>query len=110
MPIRHFWTPAEDDILRAYRLNSCGWAEIAHALGVSASSARERARAIGIRRPRHMPADDPADPPQDPYREPLPAGHPVAWAVLTDSTLLAGTTSPWPPLPPATASIHSSEA
>jgi len=101
MPRKHYWTPAEDEILRIHCANRQSWDEIAAALGISRSTARERGRAIGARRRAvTIPAPD-ADMLTDPNRDPLPAGHPIAWAVLTEGTALEGTASPWPPLPPA---------
>lgn len=100
MPPKHFWTPARDEVLRTHRTNRASWADIALSLGVTPDAARERARTMGLRRPPRQPEPDP---PNDPDRAPLPPGHPVAWSVLTEGTLLAGTASPWPPLPPADA-------
>lgn len=97
---RHLWTPLEDDALHTHRANHTRWVDIAHALGVTVHMARERARAIGVRRYSAARTLEALEPSTDPNREPLPAGHPVAWAILTDGTSLAGTASPWPPLPP----------
>lgn len=101
MPRKHYWTPAEDEVLRVHRANRQSWDEIAAALGISRSTARDRGRAIGARRP--TPGRPGPDPEMlaDPNRDPLAAGHPIAWAVLTEGTTLAGAASPWPPLPPA---------
>lgn len=100
MPRKHYWTPAQDDTLRAHRARRQSWDEIAASLGVSRSTARDRGRAIGATRPQATSQVQVADMLADPNREPLPAGHPIAWEVLTEGTLLGGSASPWPPLPP----------
>ncbi len=99
MPRKRYWTPADDDVLRTRRAKHRSWDDIAAALGVSRSTARERGRTIGASRPARTIPDLDTDPLTDPNREPLPAGHPVSWAILTDGTSLEGTYSPWPPLP-----------
>lgn len=102
MPRKHYWTPADDDALRTHRAKRSSWDDIAAALGVSRSTARDRGRAIGALRPERSIPDPTTDPLADPNREPLPAGHPVSWAILTAGTSLEGTSSPWPPLPALT--------
>jgi len=101
MPLKHYWAPADDEALRTRCANRQSWDEIAAVLGVSRSTARERGRAIGARRPAPATPLPDAVTLGDPNRDPLPAGHPIAWAVLTEDTALAGAASPWPPLPPA---------
>lgn len=104
MPPKHFWTPARDEVLRTHRTNRASWTSIALSLGVTPDVARERARAMGVRRPVRQPESP--EPSCDPERPPLPPGHPIAWSVLTEGTLLAGTAYPWPPLPPASDAIE----
>ncbi len=103
MPPKHFWTPAQDEILRTHRTNRQSWSSIAHSLGTTPDVARERARAIGIRRATAPHTTAVHESAADPDREPLPPGHPVSWSALTEGTLLDGTTCPWPPLPLADA-------
>lgn len=97
MPAPLVWSPGSDHALARLRAERRSWDTIARALGVSRWAAIERAKAIGAHAPRH-PQDRPA-PRAEPGREPLPAGHPVAWAVLTEGTLLAATPYPYPPMP-----------
>ena len=84
------WTPPRDAQMRRLRLQGATWAEIGASLGITVEMARERGRRIGAPRP---PATA-APPREDPARPPLPPGHPRAWRLLTEGTLLAG--SPWP--------------
>lgn len=88
------WTEARDAQLRRLRAEGALWAEVGRELGVSVDVARERARRIGVRRPVTAPRQPAND---DPMREPLPAGHPRAWRLLTDDTLMQG--EPWPGYP-----------
>jgi hypothetical protein len=92
------WTELRDRALRTLREQGKSWDLIATALGMSRWAAIERARAIGA----HIPLPPrPPRPEKGPGgREPLPAGHPLAWQVLTEGTLLAGEAYPYPPLPP----------
>ncbi len=85
------WSAARDLRLRRLRAEGAGWPAIAADLGVSADVARERGRRIGARPPAAA-AAAPAG--EDPGRAPLPAGDPRAWALLTEGTVLAGTS--WP--------------
>ncbi len=99
MPQPLVWTDTRDHALHAMRAGGAAWDAIAQAFGISRWAVIERARAIGA----HIPLPRPARPdvPQTQAdRLPLPAGHPIAWAVLTEGTLLAGTTYPFPPLGP----------
>ena len=85
------WTAPADFRLRRLRLEGASWEAIAEALGVSPAAAHARARLIGARRPLvGLAASD------DPARDSLPAGHPLAWGVLTQGTWLAGTRYPTP--------------
>jgi hypothetical protein len=86
------WTEARDARLRRLRSEGWHWPEIGAELGVTADVARERGRRIGA----PFPGLAPRPPREDPARQPLPPGHPRAWALLTDGTLLAG--SGWPGL------------
>lgn len=88
------WTEARDARLRRLRAEGASWAEIGPELGVSIDVARERARRIGARRPVAAPDRSLDD---DPMRDPLPAGHPRAWGLLTDGTLLRD--EAWPGYP-----------
>lgn len=103
------WSEARDARLRRLRAEGCGWHAIGQDLGVSPDMARERARRIGARRAARGLPDSQPDPQPDPWqhpdlhdprRPPLPAGHPLAWALLTRGTLLGN--DPWPPIRPAT--------
>ena len=84
------WSEARDAWLRRMRAEGLGWAEIAAELGVSPDVARERGRRIGA----PAPARGPRLLHDDPNRAPLPPGHPRAWALLTEGTVLADTA--WP--------------
>ena len=84
------WTEARDGCLRRLRAEGRGWPDIAAELGVTPEMARERGRRIGVR----FPAAPPRASVEDPARRPLPAGHPRAWGLLTEGTVLAGTA--WP--------------
>lgn len=84
------WTEARDGRLRRMRAEGRGWPEIAAELGVTPDVARERGRRIGAR----YPATIHRAPREERSRGPLPAGHPRAWRLLTEGTVLAGTS--WP--------------
>lgn len=89
------WTAQRDGVLRRLRAAGAGWPEIGKVLEVSADVARERGRRIGATWARAQVQPAPDDPDlSDPAREPLPAGHPLAWSLLTRGTLLHG--SDWP--------------
>jgi hypothetical protein len=93
MPPPLQWNPNADGMIHQLRLAGATWDEIAVPLGVSRWSAIARGRRIGAlapERPRALPVD--------PAREPLGVGHALSWAVLTEGTLLDGTSYPWPPL------------
>ena len=90
MPVKRLWTATEDRQIANARAARHSWDIISAALGFSRSSVIERARALGI--PRLTPV--PADPESEADREPLAAGDPLAWAVLTEGTLLEGTDYP----------------
>ena len=92
MPAKRSWNQREDLLLRHKRAARMSWDEIARNLTASRSTVIDRARLLGI--PRLAPI--PAEPTDDPPRDPLPAGHPIAWAVLTEGTLLADTRYPGP--------------
>jgi hypothetical protein len=99
MPERITWTAAADASIASLRACGVTWDRIAASLGVSRNAALERARAlrdggapVGPRAPRPQVQAAPADP----TRPPLPPGHPIAWAVLTEDTCLAGTDYPAP--------------
>jgi hypothetical protein len=84
------WTDALDARLRRMRLEGASWADIAMSLMVTREMARERGRRIGAPRPQRVTGT----PREDLARPPLPPGHPRAWGLLTEGTVLAGT--PWP--------------
>ena len=92
MPKKLYWTAAQDLTIRRMRIEGATWDTIAAALGVSRYTVIEHGRRIGALRPPQLLGP----PPEDPRREPLPAGHPRAWAVITDGTLLEGTPYPLP--------------
>lgn len=92
------WTGLRDGILRTLREQGMSWECVAAAMGISRWTAIGRAKALGL----HAPLPRPPRPPVPERGEaPLPAGHPIAWAVLTAGTLLAGTAYPFPPPAPA---------
>jgi hypothetical protein len=80
------WSEARDGRLRRLRAEGRNWQEIGAELGVTPDVARERGRRTGAR----FPGQPARVPQEDPLRPPLPAGHPRAWALLTEGTLLAG--------------------
>lgn len=86
MPAKRHWTPTEDRRIAASRYLRRSWDRIATDLSASRSAVIERARLLGV--PRLPPI--PPDPVEDARREPLAPGHPTAWAVLTENTLLEG--------------------
>ncbi len=90
MPVKRLWTTSDDRQIATARAARRSWDTIAANLGFSRSSVIERARALAI--PRLTPL--PPDPEIEADRDPLPAGDPLAWAVLTDGTLLEGTAYP----------------
>ena len=99
MPQPLVWTDTRDHALHAMRAGGAAWDAIAQAFGISRWAVIERARAIGAHIP--LPRAQPAEASKAASdRLPLPAGHPTAWAVLTEGTLLAGTAYPFPPLGP----------
>ena len=91
------WTDHRDTILRTLREQGRSWDVIAAVFRISRWAAIERARKIGAHIP--LPPRTPREPTAPGNREPLPAGHPLAWQVLTEGTLLAGTAYPYPPPP-----------
>ncbi len=97
------WTDQRDTILRTLREQGRSWDVIAAVFRISRWAAIERARKIGAHIP--LPPRIPREPDAG-NREPLPAGHPLAWQILTEGTLLAGTAYPYPPLPPEEEEEH----
>lgn len=98
MPNQLVWNETRDHVLRTLREKGLSWDLIAANLRISRWAAIERARSIGAHIPLPpRPSRAPAGPGN---REPLPAGHPLAWQILTQGTLLAGAAYPYPPLPP----------
>ena len=91
MPERLDWTPAADATILTMRAYGATWSTIGEKLGLSRNSVIERGRRINaLGGPRNL--TRPARPPvAEPNREPLAAGHPTAWSVLTEGTLLDGT-------------------
>lgn len=96
MPPKRLWTADEDITIAERRAQHASWDGIAMVVRASRSAVIDRARRIGVP---PLPPRPPAAPDQS-QREPLPAGHPLAWAVLTEATLLAGADYPYPPLAP----------
>jgi hypothetical protein len=94
MPPKRLWTPDEDTAIAAQRAARLAWDRIAAHARASRSAVIDRARALGV--PPLMPL--PSAPADESNRDPLPAGHPTAWAVLTEGTLLDATPYPYPPL------------
>lgn len=96
MPMRIAWTDALDFEIVNRRASGASWDLIAGALGVGRNAVIDRGRRIGANLPvgdraRRIEAHELSDDLKDPTRSPLPAGHPRAWSVLTDGTLLEGT-------------------
>lgn len=89
MPIKLAWSTAEDNLIHRLREDRATWDGIAAALGRSRSAVIERGRRIGAYRP-PPPTAQPPDALDEPNRDPLPPGHTLAWAVLTENTLLEG--------------------
>ncbi len=101
MPQRITWTEQADTELLRLRRAGATWDAIAHRLAVGRNSVVERGLALlrgstaAAPPARAVPPVAPARPrPTD--RPPLPPGHPVAWAVLTEHTALAGCAYPYP--------------
>jgi hypothetical protein len=84
------WTEARDGWLRRLRAEGYYWAEIAAELGVTLDVARERGRQIGA----PAPMTQTRSLAEDQRRPPLPPGHPRAWGLLNEGTVLSGTD--WP--------------
>ena len=97
MPAPLTWTAPRDTLLRRLRADGQSWEGIAAQMRISRWAVVERGRRIGARK-LELP---PAPPAADLGREPLPAGHPIAWQILTAGTLLADSHYPYPPLPVA---------
>ncbi len=90
------WSAALDERLRALRQAGLGWTLVAEELRLGRYTVIERGRRIGARRPRRAAGDADADA-RD--RTAWPPGHPVTWGVLTEGTVLAGQTYPYPVFP-----------
>jgi hypothetical protein len=91
MPERRDWTETADNTIRYMRAAGATWASIGGVLGLSRNTVIERGRRIQapggpvpVPRPVRRAEDEP-------NRPALPAGHPIAWRVLTAGTLLEGT-------------------
>jgi hypothetical protein len=95
MPRKRLWTAEEDRTLAAERAARRSWDHIGAALRASRSAVIDRAHRIGVPR---LPPIPPRRNLADPNRDALPAGDPIAWAVLTERTLLAAAPYPFPPL------------
>jgi hypothetical protein len=102
MPQRIVWTEQADTEILRLRRAGLTWDAIAYGLAVGRNSVVARgllllrgtqdappARAV-------TPTVRPAAPPPVTDRPPLPPGHPIAWAVLTEHTSLAGCAYPYP--------------
>jgi hypothetical protein len=101
VPPKLTWTAATDQQILRRRAGGVSWDMIAAALGITRWAAIERGHHIGAQLQRArlpVPEDDATAP--DPAREPLPPGHPISWDAVTAGTSLAGTSYPFPPLPP----------
>ena len=98
MPNQLVWTDQRDTVLRTMREKAHSWDVKARAFGISRWAAIERARKIGAHIP--LPPRTPRASDGGDNREALPTGHPLAWQILTQGTLLAGVAYPYPPLPP----------
>ena len=86
MPIKLFWTEAQDLTIRRMRAEAETWDSIGRALGLSRYAVIERGRRLGAERP----APGFQAPTDDPRREALAAGHPRSWGAITQGTLLDG--------------------
>lgn len=91
------WSAAMDSRMRRMRIEGLSWTAVAAALCVTRDAATSRGRRIGLQQT--FPAEATAVVTPDLGREPLPAGDPIAWAVLVEGTSLEGTPYPYPPLP-----------
>ncbi len=100
MPQRIVWTEqADTEILRLRRAGAT-WDAIAYGLAVGRNSVVARGQLL-LRGAADAPparATVPAarPPAPAPDRPPLPPGHPIAWAVITENTSLAGCPYPYP--------------
>lgn len=91
MAERRSWTEAADNTIITMRAAGATWAAIGVQLGLSRNSIIERGRRINAHGGPVRCARPPRAPLDEPNRESLPAGHPIAWQVLTEGTLLDGT-------------------
>lgn len=108
MPQRIIWTDQADTEILRLRRAGVTWDAIAHSLAVGRNSVVARGQLL-LRGAAGAPpgaaivppvadvarAVRPPTPPRT-DRPPLPPGHPIAWAVLTEHTSLAGSTYPYP--------------
>jgi hypothetical protein len=86
------WTDPMDARMQRLRREGAPWRVVAADLRLSTAAVRARGRRLGLAE--WSPADVPgAVPSDDPHRPPLPAGDDRAWRVLTDGTLLEGTSA-----------------
>jgi hypothetical protein len=90
------WTPFADSILLHMRSDGAPWPEIARHLHVGRSAVIERARSLGIPSKTRLPQPMPTPPVPRIDRAPLPAGHPLTWGAITESTQARGTPYPHP--------------
>lgn len=91
MPVKIHWSAEQDSTIRELRAEGRPWDFIGEVIGVSGNSASERGRQLGAKIDRAPPR---AVPPPDRTPAPLPAGHRIAWGIITAGTSLAGTPYP----------------
>ncbi|MDE8347217.1 MAG: AsnC family protein [Acidocella sp.] len=91
MPAPRDWTETADNTIKQMRADGATWASIGVVLGLSRNTIIERGRRIQALGGPVPPRKAERRPEDEPNRAPLHAGHPIAWAVLTDGTLLEGT-------------------
>ncbi len=102
MPQRIVWTAQADAEILRLRRAGVTWDAIAHSLAAGRNSVVARGQALLRGTADAPPARAVAPvvrPPAAPRvtdRPPLPPGHPIAWAVLTEQTSLAGCPYPYP--------------
>ena len=87
------WSAAQDARLRRLRLDGATWDAIASELGRTRWTVIERGRRIGAPAPPPTPRSEPNACDE---RLALPAGHPLSWRAITDSTLLHDEPYPLP--------------
>ena len=95
MPTQIAWTNQADTHLLRLRADGLPWHAVASKLNVGRNAVIERSRRLGLRPLTHVqPAPRPI--PERNDRPALPAGHPISWRAITDSTPLQDEPYPYP--------------